>query len=353
MIRKIAVLAVLCALTLACDPLARSEMTLTFDDTGESVNIDVVSDDNHLKTYHAADRDHIGEDVLAGRDEWSLRFARTDPQDERVVLNRSKGAITRIENQASVDIAQLQKFFSQDGVTVQVTRGDGWVELTMYPGRSLRADRKQEATMKRELDAFSHLAVAYFDSLRDLYRYLDANDVRAEEMLYAVCLDEKDEAPKLSEKEKSLVEQVRKTAIALVENAEKDNKELGRLADLMFNPLPAVVDVRVPGEPLVVEGFQRLESGMLRASTDKPEEVLQHLEGRWVSPDLFAALERRGKDLTTRQFAAELAKEPRHAAPVVVASDIVEAVVAGMQPAPRYRVRWATKIARDEKSASR
>lgn len=356
---KAVVLAVLCALALACDPLARTEMTLTFDDRGEMVNVDVVDDENHLETYHHDDRDRVGEDVLAGRDEWSRRFAHADPREERLIMNRSGGRITRLESQASMKVADLEKFFSADGVTVQTTRGEGWTELTMYPGQSLRSTSREQATVKRRLDDYSRLAVDYIEALHGMYEYLDAHDGRAEEMFYAVYSGlfagpGKDyEDTTLSETEKSVTSRVLKSVQSLMEGTEKDNKELSRLADLVYNPFPAVIDVKVPGEPLAVEGFERNEAGMLRATTPTPDKALARLEGRWIAPDLFAATERitktKGENASPRDLAAAIAAEPRRFAAAVRASDIVDALVKEMQPAPRYRVRWATKVAAAER----
>ena len=356
---KAAVLAVLCALALACDPLARTEMTLTFDDTGEMVDVNVVDDQNHLDTYHHDDRDRVGEDVLAGRDEWSRRFARAEPKDERLIMNRSDGRIKRMESQASIKVSDLQKFFSSDGVTVQTTRGEGWAELTMYPGQSARSTSREQATVKRKLDEYSLVAVDYFDSLRAMYAYLETHDPRAAEMFYAVYVGlyagfgKEYEPAKLADEEKIITDRVVKSVQALMEATEKDNKDFSRLADLVYNPLPAVIDVKVPGEPLAVEGFERDEAGMLRASTATPDMALAKLEGRWIAPDLFAATDRisktKGDSEPPRELAAAIAAEPRTYASVFRGSDIVDALVKAMQPAPRYRVRWATKTTAKER----
>ncbi len=339
--RRIAVPAIVCLLALACDPLARDEMTLTFDDSGETVRVKVSSDQNHIDVYHAGEGNRLGEDVLAERDEWSARFAAANARDERIVIGRSAHKITSVEEEATVDTADLQRFFFDAGVTVQVIRGEGWAELAIFPGASNRATSRQRDAVQRKLEEFARLGAAYFAAVHDLYEYLDANSARGEEMFFGFYTDKREEAH-LSEKEQPLVDAVRKAAQALAAAGDDNQKELERLADLVFNPFPAAVAVRVPSEPLAVEGFERKKDGALVAETATPLEAILNLEGRWVSPDPFAEL-MRAEGLGARDLAARVAAKPRQAAPVVIASEISRQIIKGIQPAPRYRVRWITK----------
>ncbi len=339
--RRIVVAAALCALLMSCDPLGRNELTLTFDDTGEGVRIKVISDQHHINVYHGGEGDRLGEDVLAERDEWSARFNAANATEERIVIGRSAHKITSIEDEALVKTADLQRFFFDVGVTVQVIHGEGWTELTMFPGASTRATNRQRDLIRRKFDDYARIAAAYFDALRPVYTYLDANPSRTEAVFFGFYADKPEEA-QLSDEERSLVDAFRKAAEALAEAGDKDEKDLERMADLVFNPFPAAVAVHVPGEPLAVEGFERKKDGALIAGTATPLEAIMKLEGRWVSPDPLAQL-MHNEGVAPRDLAARLAKEPRMIAPVIVASEIAGAIAKGVQPAERYRVRWTTR----------
>ncbi|HSP17433.1 MAG TPA: hypothetical protein VLV78_22000 [Thermoanaerobaculia bacterium] len=339
--KRIAIAAIVCLLAVSCDPLAREEMTLTFDDSGETVRVKVASDKNHIDTYHAGEGNRLGEDVLAERDEWSARFAAADARDERIIIGRSAHKVTSVEEEATVDTADLQRLFFDVGVTVQVIRGEGWAELTMFAGASNRATNRQRDAVQRKLEDYARLGARYFTAVRDLYDFLDANPGRAEEMFFGVYTDKREEAL-LSEKERPYVDAVRRAAEALSDAGDDNQRELERTADLVFNPFPAAVAVRVPSEPLVVEGFERQKDGSLVAGTATPFQAIVNLEGRWVSPDPIAEL-MRSEGLGARDLAARIAAKPRKAERMVNASEIVDAIVKGIQPAPRYRVRWITK----------
>ncbi len=342
--RRIIVVAALCALLMACDPLGRNEMTLAFDDSGENVRIKVSSDERHIELYHGGEGNRLGEDVLAERDEWSARFNAANATEERIVIGRTGHKITSIEDEALVKTADLQRFFFDVGVTVQVIQGEGWTELTMFPGASTRATNRQRELIRRRFDDYARIAAAYFEALRPIYTHLDSNPSRAEEVSFALYADKTDETDEthVTDEERSLVEAFRKAAQALSEAGDKDDKDLERVADLVFNPFPAAVAVRVPSEPLVVEGFERKKDGALVAGTATPLEAIMKLEGRWASPDPVAQL-MRSEGVAPRDLAARLAKEPRKIAPVILASDIAEAIANGVKPADRYRVRWTTK----------
>jgi hypothetical protein len=339
--RRLAIPAILCILAAACDPLARDEMTLTFDDSGETVRVKVSSDQNHIDTYHAGEGNHLGEDVLAERDEWSARFGAASARDERIIIGRTAHKVTSVEEEATVDTANLQRFFFDAGVTVQVIRGDGWTELTMVPGASTRATNKQRDAVQHKLEDYARLGASYFKAVGALYEFLDANPTRAEEAFFGLYSDKREEA-NLSEKERPLVDAVRTAAEALSAAGESNEKEFDRTADLVFNPFPAAVAVRVPSEPLAVEGFERSKDGSYIAGTATPLQAILNLEGRWVSPDPYGEL-LRSDGVPPRELAAKVAAMPRKAAPVVVANEVLAAVVKGIQPAPRYRLRWTTK----------
>ena len=72
-------------------------------------------------------------------------------------------------------------------------------------------------------------------------------------------------------------------------------------------------------------------------------EAISMLEGRWISPDPLAMLFKSEDKATAAEMAAVVAPVPRRAEVVVTPTEIAQAMVEKMRPAPRYRVRWVPK----------
>ncbi|HEY8132220.1 MAG TPA: hypothetical protein VII12_10025 [Thermoanaerobaculia bacterium] len=221
-------------------------------------------------------------------------------------------------------------------------RGDGWAELTIYPGSSERATRQQRERVERMLALYSERAAHYFQTIRGLYSYLDAKPQRAADVFTAVFRDEKDPPARVSEKEESLAAGVRAAIDALLAN-EGETATLDRDFDAVFNPFPAELKVIVPGDVLAAEGFSRLPDRAFMVKLPTALEAVALLEGRWITPDPLAAALASPDDKPAPEIAAAIADQPRRAEAVVTASDIAGALMEKMRPAPRYRVRWITK----------
>ena len=134
-------LATLLALLLfACDDVPRHEITLSFDDSGEHITI-AAETRIPEKGRDEARAQRLREELVAYRDEWSLRFANANPAEDRMLFERSHGTVVRVEHVARIDSENLQKFFFDLPLSATVTRGPGWMELNLYPGTSTRATR--------------------------------------------------------------------------------------------------------------------------------------------------------------------------------------------------------------------
>lgn len=331
-----AVVAVLALALVSCDPLARTELRLTFDETGEKVHVAILADTERVKDMRAVAGDAFGEDIFRARDEWSIRLRNAGAEKERIILDWTKGELARVEQSATIDADDLQRFFDT-GVTVQVARGPGWAEVTFYPGASNRATRLQRSHVAETLDSFARLAGEYYETLGALYRHLDANPNRSEPLFEALFEEKENQRPEMTDRERELVSAVRSAAEALWKLEEADDKKFARDADFVFNPFPGRLDVAVPSEPLLVEGFKKNEDGILVASTSTPLEALRSLAGTWATPDPLAL-----SLVDEKVTAAEVAAAPRRVGAVDSAS-IRRKVIEAMQPAPRYRVRFVTK----------
>jgi hypothetical protein len=334
------------AFAASCGTIVHHDLTLTFDETGERVTVAAAT--SIPTTKDSKDRardDRLREDILAGRDEWSLRFANANPESYRVVLDRAHGELIRAERSARIDAADLQKIFFDVAVSAVVTRGDGWAELAIYPGTSTRATRAQRDDAEKKLRAYSERAVHYFAEVRTMYDYMNEHSNRAAEIFAALFRDEDDaQQPVISAEERDLVINLRKALNALTEG--DDTEQLEAEADLVYNPLPARIVVHVPGEPLAVEGFAVGKDHEMIAEPPSLLEAVAALEGRWITPDPLAFALRPDAGNDPASEAALIAAMPRRTSAVVGEIEVSDAIVQKLRPAPRYRVRWITKAAR-------
>jgi hypothetical protein len=346
-VRRALILLAISALLVSCEPVVQHFLTLTFDDSGEHVTISASTKVNDAKpgTPEYAEAEEERQALLLGRDEWSIRFASAQPDAERVTFDRSAGQLRAVEHSATVPAGNLQKFFFDTPLSVVVTRGEGWVELAIYAGSSTRATREQQRRVEKTLTTYSERAARYFDSIRSMYAYLDEKPQRATALFTALFTDEKEktEPPAISDHEHSLVADVVGNIDSLAGSSEggADDREF----DLVFNPFPAEIRVNLPTEPLAVEGFTRLKGGSVVVKTVSALEAVSMLEGRWITPDPLAFVFKSGEKATAAENASLIAPLPRHAEAVVSATEIAQAMIEKMRPAPRYRVRWVPKPA--------
>jgi hypothetical protein len=278
---------------------------------------------------------------VAGRDEWSMRFRNAAPEHDRVVFDRNGGELAAVQHSATIDAENLQKFFYDLPITTKIIRGEGWVELAIYPGTSDRATRQDREDFEKKLNAGAGAARRYINAIRVMYEYLDEHPQRAEEMFYAMFRDKDDERPPMISKlELELVDAVRAAIDAILDV--DWSGDLSRKADMVSNPFPATIVVRTPTKPTLVEGFTREERGL----TIQPKDLLEAigaLEGRWIAPDPLAVALKAPSGTTTEQFVIQLAGAHRHAEPVVGFNEVLAGLREQLKPADRYRVRFLTR----------
>ena len=344
--RRIAAAALCAMLLLSCEPAIRRVVMLTFNDAADLVTISASTILGTAKEGTAEARQIADERaaLLGGTDEWSVRFANAEPESDRVILQRKRGELQSLEHVASINPDNLQKFFFDTHITVTFARGEGWAELTVYPGTSDRATRQQSEAVERMLDIYSHRAAHYFQTIRGMYAYLDSKPRRAEDMFEALFRTEKDPPARVSEDEEKIVNGVRDAIDAMVAD-NPDTATLDRDFDAVFNPFPAELKISVQGNITELEGFARLPDRVVAVKMPTALEAVSMLEGRWITPDPIAA-SAAAPEKASSEIAAALAAARRHTEPVATASDIATALMEKMRPAPRYRVRWIVKPAR-------
>ncbi len=350
-------------LAASCGKGVEKIVTLTFtSEQPDSVTISTSTELGNAErgTPEAALIERERQALLSGSDEWSIRFENADPEFERITTQREKRQLQRVEHTGRISFANLPRFFFDTPLIVDVTRGEGWNELTIHAGTATRATRQQREHVEQLLTNFSEQAVHYFAATRALYDYLDSNERRAEPLFFTLAdalLGDKKKPPEqprpeLSDAEEKLVSAVAEAINAMLDDNKGGSSNVDREFDATYNPFPAELRVVVPGEPLAVEGFSRTKEGGLVVKTMGVLDAVAALEGKWSSPDPIAGLLRAGDSAEAAgMFAAAMARAQRHAADVVRTDEVRQALISTMKPAERYRVRWISTITKRQPSS--
>lgn len=304
-------------------PPVRDEVTVQFFEEGDEIAVTAVTSFDRGAISRRVEAARAA--ALAGLDPWSVRFARLSPQSEEVTFTRDRGELRRVTRSIRVPSDDLQRIFSDTSITVSLIEGEGWRELTFYPGSSARASREQTAHFESQLDAWSNEVARYFTAIDHLYDYLDENPQRAR-YVFAALLSEKEAA--VLDDEEPLVTAVvaaMETIADRMDAAEVEAMSFAEEADLVYNPFPAKLTVRVPrGETdLVIEPVDLFKA-------------VAALEGKWVTPDPLAALLK--EEAPT---AEQLAALPRESRSVVNGREIADAIREQLAQPRTYSIRWA------------
>ena len=328
-------LPLLLLLAVACaQPPVQDEMTIELANDDSAVVTVVTTFNASPRTDAARKRvEAAREAAQTGTDAWSVRFARLSPASEEVTMKRVRGTLQSITRSVSIDENELQHVFSDTPVTINVLRGEGWRELAIYPGTAGRATREQQRRFNEQLEAWSEDVAAYINAVYHLYAYLDLQPGRARDVYVTLMADETEESP-LTDREQPLVKAVRQSIQKLMARAERENQQaelLDESADLIFNPFPARIKIRVPGDPILKEGF----GDDLVIEPVELDKAIGALEGRWISPDLLTA-SLRDEHMTPEQ----LSELPRRAISLASADDVAAALKEQFAQPRRYMVRW-------------
>lgn len=336
-------LLLLILLAAACGrPPIHDEVTIELDGREATITAQTTFD---LDSKHAEVRSRLESArsaALAGTDAWGARFARLTPQSEQLTFHRRHGVLDRVTRSGRISRDELQRFFSDASMTVTFVDGDGWTEMTIYPGGSTRATREQREHFTRGLSSWSNEVARYFTALSHVYSYLDGAPHRAE-FIFAALLNEKrvdGTDPVLTEDEQPMIDAV---VEAMEEIGQRMDVEEGRAlsfaeeADLVYNRIPARLTIRTDGAIENVGGFKE-SGGTVVIEPIELFAAIAELEGRWVSPDPLTALLK--EEAPT---AAQFAKMPRKGTAYVAGSDIEAALKEKLQRPAMYVVRWRAR----------
>jgi hypothetical protein len=334
--RLLAIPLLLIVLTACVKPPVTEDVTVEIESDGRALITAVTNFETVARTAAIRRRiDDARTAALAGTDVWSARFARLNPELERVTFDRRRGTLERVTRVGRVPQSELQPFFSDASLTVSLLDGDGWRELAIYPGTSSRATREQRERFGRRMTAWSSEVARYFTAVHHLYSYLDAHPQRAR-FVFEALFD--DPGAGFTEDEEPLVNAVldaMETLSKRLEIEEGDAYAFAEEADLVLNPFPARLTIRVPSDITDAKGFEVKGHDAVAEPIDIVAAIAS-LEGQWISPDPLALLLRDDKDVTAEKIAAM----PRRSTSVVTPSAIESALRERMQRATAYSVRW-------------
>ena len=278
--------------------------------------------------------------ALNATDDWAVRFARLTPEAERLILDKDHGDLERVTRAVRIPTRDLQQVFSDTNMTVHVLQGEGWRELTFYPGGSTRATREQQSRFRDDLENWSGAVARYFTMVHRVYTYLDLNPSRAEAIFTAIVEPTAGggivEYP-LGEDEQVLIDDLLAAMEDIATRMDEDDGRVVTLAedaDLIYNPFPGRMTVEVPGQIVSHEGFELRDN---RAVVDPISlfDAIAKLEGRWITPDPLAALL---KEQAPK--AGELAGKARKSSASVDAAEVADAVREQLVRPKTYVVRW-------------
>ncbi|MFL6248645.1 MAG: hypothetical protein ACJ74H_21660 [Thermoanaerobaculia bacterium] len=276
--------------------------------------------------------------ALHGNDPWSARFGRVTAEDEETTVQKHLGELDRVTRSVRIPVSQLQQVFSDTNITVNVLDGEGWRELSFIPGGSIRATREQRKHFEDALQTWSAAAQRYFAAVHLLYTYLHFNKQRAPGIFANLMSDSpRADAPAfvLTEEEELLVNHVtaamEEVATMMDQEEEGGGTTFAEEADLIYNPFPARMTVRVPGDIVSRDGFGK----ELVIEPIDLYDVITSLEGKWISPDPLAELLRE-----RRITSADMARQEFRSTNIVQASEIADAIREKMERPKMYVVRW-------------
>ena len=321
-LKRLAAAAALLLFAACGRPPVRDEVTVQFYEEGNEITVRAETSFDLRTASRRVEQAQSA--AMAQTDPWAVRFAQLTPVADEVTFLRNRGELERVTRTIRIPEDDLQRVFSDTSITVNLIRGEGWRELTFYPGSSSRASREQVRHFEGQLNLWSSDVARYFTAIDHIYDYLGEHPHRAKP-LFAALLNEKEPADVLEDEEPLLtaVLAVMERVADRMDAAEQDSWSLAEEADLIYNPFPARVVVRVPREKeLVIEPVDLFKA-------------IAALEGKWISPDPLAAL------LKDEQATADqLAAMPRRSVAVPNAGEIAGAIREQLARPKTYAIRW-------------
>ncbi|MGE5233192.1 MAG: hypothetical protein ACM3OB_03705 [Acidobacteriota bacterium] len=285
--------------------------------------------------------------IASGDDDWSRRFDRLRPAEERLSWRRKDGELVEVERSARfADAGELVELFGDAPLQVSFRRLPGGAELAFYPGSGSRANRAERQAVERRLATWSGGVVSYLRTLATLHEQT-AGEPQREQACLAVLFGDAEtaKAVPLAHAEKALVEAADRALADLLDVLVVPAGEaysLEELSRLEYDPFPADLEIEVAGEIREVDGFVRGPGSVLTVPGLSLWRSLPALAGRWPAlvPLRQVSAEAEGSEQTVAIDTAALAAGLAHSEPVPSENELAAALARTLAPAPVYRVLW-------------
>jgi len=292
--------------------------------------------------------------IQEGTDAWGGRLAAAKPDAERFSWEKSLGEISQGSRSALItEPAGLAALFGDTSLAVsyEVDPERGVAELSIAPGPSTRATRKQREEMEKFLEKWTAALAEYLAAGQDLYAYLDRRPDRAAPcfgvLFGEVVADEGTVGEPTPEEKQKLdrLDEAMKPVLEILDVPQGADHSPDEVSQLVYDPFPARLTVKLPGAPMSVEGFQPGTDGTLIVERRSLWEALRSLGGRWLSPDpilFYVAQSQKG----TLADLNRLARKPRTvvaAGELPSASEVRALIEEKLKPAPLYRASWKVR----------
>jgi hypothetical protein len=355
--QSLAVLLLALTFSSCFEPPVREDLHLRFLPNGAVVvtsTVEIVSPEGESNPALERRLAGLRQAVLDGTDPWSARFTVLEPAAERFSWEKRLGEVRRATRSAAIAGPEsLPRFFGDTSLSVfsEIRKEEGRAELSIAPGPSSRANRRQQKQMERALGDWSSSVSKYLEAAGKLYAWIDENPGRDRACFGALFSEvmpegEREGLPKLTAEEQEMIDRLGKAMegvfqVLLVPNGE--DYSLDEVSHLVYDPFPARITLSFPSPPLEVEGFSKgPDDKSLVIPGHGLWQSLQALEGRWIAPDpvlFYIEAQRSGgeKDLDTFLRKPRRAEEA-HLLPS--ADEVRQAVEDELKPAPFYRVAW-------------
>lgn len=349
----------LLALTLSScfEPPVRENLHLRFLPNGAVVvtsTVEIASPEGESNPALERRLAGVRQAVLDGTDPWSTRFAALEPAAEKFSWEKRLGAVRRATRSAALpEPKDLSRFFGDTSLSLlyEIRKEEGIAELSIAPGTSSRANRRQQKQMERALEEWSARVSEYLEAAGALYAYVDQNPDRDRACFGALFSEvlpegERESLPELTEEESGMIDRLggameKVFDVLLVPKGE--DYSLDEVAHLVYDPFPARITLSFPSPPVQAEGFSKGED---EKSLVIPGHglwaSLQALEGRWIAPDpvlLYIEAQRKEEALGLDAFLGKPRRaEAAHLLPA--AAEVRQAIEDELEPAAYYRVSW-------------
>lgn len=324
------------------DPVSE-RLTLAIGEENEieiisTVNIFNVGDDKE----HQPLRDYVQkvrDDLLAGNDAWSRRFALVESREERLEIAKKDRQLVSVVRSVVTTRPELTRFLFDTSLNAFFLQGDGWEELSIAATGVRPATDRERAMVNAQLDAIADAYVRYAAAMAAFYDYLSLHPERAATCFAA--MDDEGKPIEVEKEESELIEAVGKSLgeMNTLRNVSPNEVfSLNAASRRVFDPFPADLVITVPNEIVESAGFQRRDAHTVAVVRRGFWDVLEAFNGRFVSPDILAIAIDAEQEKKEWKLAS-LADLPRRASRPT-ATEVRAAIAEQLQPLPMYRVRW-------------